>query len=188
MRGQYNDCHIILSNGTESGRYTDFYVRGGGQSRCPCCGGELHVIGSRPRTVCQTDGSSISLIIRRFRCRECRKIHHELPDMLIPYKRHSSECIAGILTASYYPCETSTVMRLRIWFGILKQAVLELLQFPSEVRHFWELIAMSLSNPPESMETLLKFLVKKAANTGKRMLHRMPCAPSPSLRQAESSI
>jgi hypothetical protein len=29
---------------------------------------------------------------------ECRRIHHELPDKLVPYKRHVSESIEAVVT------------------------------------------------------------------------------------------
>lgn len=125
------------------------------------------MIGSRPRIVYNEDGLSICLIIRRLRCCECGRVHHELPDSIVPYKRHDTKCIAMILSGSHHPCEISSALRLRIWFVVLKQAVSEMLRLPSEVFQFNSLIAMSRSNQTEATETLLKFLVKQAANDGK---------------------
>ncbi|WP_307545897.1 DUF6431 domain-containing protein [Paenibacillus sp. V4I5] len=31
------------------------------------------------------------LVIRRLHCSQCLKIHHELPDCIVPYKRYESE-------------------------------------------------------------------------------------------------
>ncbi|MGI6649770.1 MAG: DUF6431 domain-containing protein [Bacillota bacterium] len=41
-------------------------------------------------------GNQNVLVIRRLRCRHCHRIHHELPDILVPYKRHSSESIESV--------------------------------------------------------------------------------------------
>ncbi|WP_242966792.1 DUF6431 domain-containing protein [Desulfosporosinus sp. FKA] len=30
------------------------------------------------------------------RCVNCRRIHHELPDCLVPYKRYESTCIESV--------------------------------------------------------------------------------------------
>ena len=92
--------------------------------------------------------------------------------------RQDAECVARILAESYHPCEISSVWRLRIWFGALKQAVLESLRLPSEVRQFKELLAMSASQSAKSMEDLLKFLVRKAANSGRWTLRKAPRKPS----------
>ncbi len=63
-----------------------YYVKSEENSICPVCGCcELKVIGSRKRNTLQGDGETIILIIRRLRCRNCRRIHHELPDILVPY-------------------------------------------------------------------------------------------------------
>lgn len=34
------------------------------------------------------------------RCGQCRKIHHELPDYIVPYKRYESECIEQVIDES----------------------------------------------------------------------------------------
>ena len=39
------------------------------------------------------------LSIRRLRCADCKRIHHELPDILVPYKHHVRESIETTITA-----------------------------------------------------------------------------------------
>ena len=136
------------------------------------------MIGSRPRAVRKPDGVTIFLIIRRLRCCECGRVHHELPDKIVPYKRQDAECVARILVASYHPCEISSIRCLRIWFGALKQAVLESLRLSSEIRQFKELLTMSASQSAKAMENLLKFLVRKAADSGRWILRKAPRKPS----------
>ena len=48
-------------------------------------------------------------MVRRLRCLDCKKISHELPDMVVPYKRHESDIIACELTADV-PAETDYCM------------------------------------------------------------------------------
>ncbi|ULO04805.1 hypothetical protein H1230_16785 [Paenibacillus sp. 19GGS1-52] len=79
---------------------------------CPCCTEKLMVIGSRERKVRGGGGELRLLVIRRLRCAGSRKIHHELPDLLVPYKRYESGSMEQVLTepeASVSVCaETST--------------------------------------------------------------------------------
>ncbi|MCL6611609.1 MAG: DUF6431 domain-containing protein [Peptococcaceae bacterium] len=68
-----------------------FFVRSGEQISCPCCNGPLKVCGSRRRKYVNGTGDTIVLVIRRLRCRNCGRLHHELPDILVPYKRYGSK-------------------------------------------------------------------------------------------------
>lgn len=85
----------------------------------------MKVIGSRERTLLANDGSEKILIIRRLRCKGCGRIHHELPDIVIPYKRYDAQTIENILSGKEehlddYPCELSTAKRLKLWFYLLR--------------------------------------------------------------------
>ena len=84
----------------------------------------MKVVGSRPRKYLQEDASQVILIIRRLRCLECNKIHHELPDILVPYKRYKSECIETVVaednnTPLAIACDESTLHRWKKWFKSL---------------------------------------------------------------------
>jgi len=65
------------------------------------------------------DGSVKTLIIRRLRCCECGKIHNELPDILIPYKRHCAETIENAVNdkTDDICCEESTIRKIRRWWA-----------------------------------------------------------------------
>lgn len=82
----------------------------------------MKVVGSRPRKYLQEDGLQVVLIIRRLRCTGCNKIHHELPDILVPYKRYKGECIEAAV-ANNSPlaiaCDESTLHRWKKWFNSL---------------------------------------------------------------------
>jgi hypothetical protein len=89
---------------------------------CPICGEMLVVIGSRKRKVIGSTGVGMILIIRRLRCKECHAIHHELPDMVIPYKRHCAETVEKIIGGQKdgLPCEESTIRRIRAWWAVCR--------------------------------------------------------------------
>jgi hypothetical protein len=94
-------------------------VRSGERNFCPCCNGPLKVIGSRRRTSINEAGEKIVLIIRRLYCGRCGKVHHELPDILVPYKRYGRECIETVLTGNAtltVSADESTLSRWRSWF------------------------------------------------------------------------
>ena len=94
-------------------------MRSAEQNLSPCCGDALKVIGSRPRTHIDSAGNKDALIIRRLRCLHCKRIHHELPDILFPYKRYGSESIEAAVSGSSDLCvaaDESTIARWRKWF------------------------------------------------------------------------
>jgi len=96
-----------------------FFVRSKEQSYCPCCSGDLKVIGSRHRGCINDTGDKIDLIIRRLNCVNCHKIHHELPDILVPYKRYSRESIEAAVNGDSnltVPADESTIRSWRGWF------------------------------------------------------------------------
>jgi len=59
-------------------------------------------------------------MIRRLRCEICGKIHHELPDVLVPYKRYGADvvenAISGKCSAKYGSVSAETVRRFRCWW------------------------------------------------------------------------
>lgn len=86
----------------------------------------MKVIGSRKRGLIEYSGEKKTLVIRRLRCHGCGRIHHELPDLMVPYKRYSCESVERILSSSKtepeaFPCELSTAIRLKLWFFLLRE-------------------------------------------------------------------
>jgi hypothetical protein len=92
-----------------------------GTLSCPICNEQLNMLGWRDRKVIGPEGEKIVLEIRRLRCSGCKKIHHELPDFLVPYKRHCSETIEEIITGEGETtnCEERTIRRIKIWWAAL---------------------------------------------------------------------
>ncbi len=101
-------------------RKTVFLVRSKEQNFCPCCGGHLKVVGSRRRTCIYGSGEKTVLVIRRLGCTQCERIHHELPDMLVPYKRHVSESIEAVVSEDLnlsVSADECTLGRWKSWFN-----------------------------------------------------------------------
>ena len=97
----------------------EFFVRSGEQNPCPCCGGSLIVIGSRKRKYINGIGEKVVLVIRRLQCSHCTKVHHELPDILTPYKRYGSESIEAVVSGESeltVAADESTITRWKHWF------------------------------------------------------------------------
>ncbi len=97
-----------------------FYIRCKEYKLCSSCGCKFNVIGSRKRKYINKDGESVTLIIRRLKCSNCKRIHHELPDILIPYKRYECSSIGNALTDSNnstVSAEESTIHRWTKWLN-----------------------------------------------------------------------
>ncbi|WP_276205153.1 DUF6431 domain-containing protein [Bacillus sp. MUM 13] len=97
----------------------EFLVRGAGRIPSPCCGKDMLVRGTKNRKAKDHTGHSKTYNIRRLQCTNCQSIHHELPDLLIPYKRYEAECIENVLTnpsTHIVPADDSTLARWHGWF------------------------------------------------------------------------
>lgn len=97
-----------------------FFVRSAEQHICPVCEHDLFVIGSRGRKGRKPTGEQITYRIRRLRCKGCGRIHHELPDLLIPYKHYEAECLESVLSqgqSSDVATDESTLYRWKVWFA-----------------------------------------------------------------------
>ncbi|MFC7751602.1 DUF6431 domain-containing protein [Paenibacillus thermoaerophilus] len=111
----------------------------------PCCGEALSVIGSRRRKLVSESGDRRVLSIRRLRCGQCRKIHHELPDCIVPYKRYESACVEQVVTepesVSTAAADDATLRRWKHWFyeqipyllGVLTSIAIRFHQDPVEM-------------------------------------------------------
>ncbi|MEC0148686.1 MULTISPECIES: DUF6431 domain-containing protein [Bacillales] len=100
-----------------------FFVRCAEVVPSPCCGEELQVIGSRKRISRNATGEAKVLSLRRLRCTGCCKIHHELPDCLVPYKRYESTCVEDVVSedtdAAVVAADDSTLYRWKSWYNEL---------------------------------------------------------------------
>jgi hypothetical protein len=97
-----------------------FFVRCAELVPSPRCGEALSVIGSRKRKLTSEGGDRRMLVIRRLRCTQCLKIHHELPDCIVPYKRYESACVEQVVSKPVTPAtvaaDDATFRRWKNWF------------------------------------------------------------------------
>ena len=97
-----------------------YLVRADEPSICPLClHTRLYVIGSRKRKYIDIHGVQKYLLIRRMKCGKCGKIHHELPDIITPYKRYCTYTIKAIIKNDIenLSCENSTIKRIKWWWN-----------------------------------------------------------------------
>ena len=96
-----------------------YQIHGNETSVCPLCSGFLWRFGKRCRTIVENCGSKTKLFIQRLKCKLCGKIHHELPDIVTPYKRYSTEAVEKIIAGDTdeVACEDSTIRRIRVWWA-----------------------------------------------------------------------
>ena len=87
----------------------------------------MKVIGSRRRGYIKDTGECVILMIRRLRCEPCKQVHHELPDILVPYKRYCSKSIEAVVTGEKVlsvGADESTISRWKQWFRALANHLL----------------------------------------------------------------
>jgi hypothetical protein len=110
---------IIIQYREERDEEGRIHIHSEEESVCPVCIGKLIVIGIRNRGLIDSAGDKEILVIRRLRCTKCRKIHHELPDKVIPYKRHCAETVENIISGETEDvcCDLVTEMRIRAWWA-----------------------------------------------------------------------
>lgn len=165
---------IIIQNYTleQKGDTPVFFVKSREKSHCPYCGGKFKVIGSRRRILHKQDGSCIFLVVRRLRCLGCKKINHELPNMVIPHKHHESDTIACGLTeevppeADCCPVESSTISRWKHWLfnnHIFFEESLRIIQKRTNHVSLPVLPLFPLNRQPQGW---LRFLVYHLVNSG----------------------
>ena len=98
-------------------------------SICPDCGGVLSVRGRRARMLIDSAGTKVIYQIRRLYCALCRHLHHELPDCIVPYKRHCAETIEKAINRGHdAPIDDRALRRFRIWWGIVSPYFLNILK------------------------------------------------------------
>lgn len=121
---------IIIRSYRLENREGIYFVHSHESMPCPICRCYLNVRGRRPRKLIDIlSGEKTILLIRRLYCEKCSRIHHELPDCVVPYKRHSRESIEAIIEdRGTVACETGTIMRIKSWWKIVLEYYLQILK------------------------------------------------------------
>ena len=127
---------IIITKYSQEEKDGKKYIRSEEVSLCPICHSVLKVIGSRERTAIEADGNKQIFVIRRLRCKDCGHVHHELPDLLVPFKRHCAETIEQVVSGGepVSPLGKPTIRRIRNWWTEVSQYFLNILR-TLEARH-----------------------------------------------------
>ena len=91
-----------------------------------CDSSELIKKGWRRRKLILLTGTLMIFMVRRVRCKNCGKIHHVLPNTIIPYKRYDAETIEKITEGdpNETRCEESTINRIKAWWSKMRFYVL----------------------------------------------------------------
>jgi hypothetical protein len=146
-----------------------FLVRSKEISICPFCGSTLSVKDSRKRCCIDSAGHHHILRIRRLQCKNCHKIHSELPDIILPYKRYISSVIEAVLDGRMDKCpaEISTISRWSDWFsrsaiqieGILRSLHIYLNQEPINLLVNTSLLLSIRGSGPGWLKILMRQLI-----------------------------
>ena len=133
-----------------------FVISGTEPLSCPICGGDLAAYDRKTRKMNTRSSGITVLLLRRLRCRHCKKLHTELPDLLVPYKRYSRECIEDVLAQSRAgePDDERTRSKIRRWYrqirsyldGIWKRLVTQTFASPKKIPNFLEMVTAAVNS------------------------------------------
>ena len=98
-------------------------MTGEAELSCPCCGGALKYRDRRQRKARDESGDWVIYQLRRLRCQGCGKLHTELPDFLLPYKRYCRAVFETVLFSKKapIPVELRTHGKFRAWYRKLQE-------------------------------------------------------------------
>lgn len=102
-------------------------------SVCPVCGSPLCRRDKKRRIYKEAGGKVSWFIINRLRCTNdnCRKLHSELPDCIVPYKHYGAEIVEDVIEevvtsddieTEDYPCE-GTMNHWKWWMSHNEQNI-----------------------------------------------------------------
>ncbi len=134
---------------------------------CPFCGGRLFVRGTCRRLLRRADETQETYRLRVLQCSSCGRSHRELPDEIVPYKRHDipsisamgetpEECIAE-------PSVRHRLMRWLYWF----------LSYAAQIAESLRLAGLRTTEPSgDSLRRRLTHFVRLVVNSGNWIQHR----------------
>ena len=155
---------------------------------CPECRGILAYRDSRKRILRREGGIRQWVVIRRFRCGQCGRLHNELPDCMVPYKHYHAEVISGVLDgvvspedleSEDYPC--AETMRLWIqWLAINLERIEEYLRsIAYEISDYCQEVLFSKESLLGSLRKnnlrWLEICLRSVCNSGGRLVPFRRC-------------
>jgi len=99
-----------------------FWVKSKEVSICPCCGEPLSGYDHHLRLLRLRCGIKVRLLVPRAFCRNCHRLHTQLPSFVQPYKHYEAMVIQQVMdgkSLSTCPAEDSTIRR---WQAALRHA------------------------------------------------------------------
>ena len=124
---------------------------------CPVCDGELKHYDRRCRRLIDQEGAKHTYRLRRLRCKECNRMHTELPDLIVPYKRHSAAVIVSVTEDkdTSVPYEERTRQKIRAWCK----------KVATHLRGVWQRLVASGFASPQIVPDFIH-LVRVTVNSG----------------------
>jgi len=115
--------------------------------------------------------AKITLKIRRLKCQKCRKIHHELPDCIVPYKRHGAETIEAIIDgrSEEVPCDNRTIRRIERWWSIMLPYYINIM------KSLTEKYQIEFHEPPLFREIIRAVVNTNSWNFARKICTRTDC-------------
>lgn len=82
---------------------------------CPMCGEKLSGYDTRRRHIVDAAGYTHWLLLQRYRCPKCKKLHVAAPSFVIPKKHYEATVIAEAKAGrvDFCPADNSTIRRWR---------------------------------------------------------------------------
>lgn len=146
----------------EQGGFAFLFVISSETSSCPICGEILLMRGWRLRVMIDSGGNKTAIYIRRLFCSNCKHLHHELPNCLVPYKRNCSETIEAIISGQTEaaPCDKPLINRLKSWWKTVLPYFMAIIE---SLRHVHKIISPILSAMEEGADMAKIGLMKSEA-------------------------
>lgn len=92
-----------------------------GDEFCPNCGGKLRFYDVISRGVLDYEREKHYISVRRLVCTNCKRVHREIPEDVIPYRRYYKHVIfdGQLSLIDDYPCE----MTIKRWRSLYLQTL-----------------------------------------------------------------
>ena len=136
---------------------------------CPICGEALTLRGHCTRGVIFGSGKKVVLIIRRLRCSGCKRMHNELPDCIVPYKRLCAAILERVINGARegVSCDERTLRRILDWWRVVGA------YFSRVLTNLAEALKISRTAAPAFKET-----VRAAVNSNNWIFAHQVCTRS----------
>lgn len=131
-----------------------FLIKSEELNDCPNCSGSLSGYDFKIRYLIRDTGEKETYKLRRLKCKECRRLHIELPDIMHPYKHHESQVIEAELSGTGISCPAD-YSTIRVW---KKQFAQNMNKVSGVLKSTW--IRIHKAPYPLLADSLLQYLIE----------------------------